>query len=156
MLKCHCDGNHCRIHSVAFQKLCQEKKSLLWDHTGSNFLLNRQLFWEWFSLTSFLSLCQGGVLSLALFMIYIDNLLLELEKQGILEASFCQCCPLMHLHLMWYGMYRIINKCVGILRSFPLIRMRWWMGKDERRNEGFSKYTQVTSLFHLLYETLLS
>ena len=106
--------------------------------------------------------CQGGVFSPTLFMIYIiDDLLLKFEKQGILEAWFCQRCLLMHF--TWCGVYPIINKCMDALQSFILMRMRWWMGKDEdkeTRNERFSKCTWVVTkliwLFHLFYETLLS
>ena len=99
-------------------------------------------FLEWLSLTCISLLLNGigqdGVLSPTLFMVYMDDLLLKLAKQGILDRSIIltmlstnEFTP----HVVC--IYTFIFKCVGTLRSFLLMRMRCQMGDEERRNEGY-------------------
>ena len=45
------------------------------------------IFLEWFSLTFFCCYLMGYVLSPTLFMIYMNDLLVKLEKQGMLNQS---------------------------------------------------------------------
>ena len=75
-------------HSIFFDKLLQRNLSPIVTRTLLNRYSDQRMCISWNSKKSdefpvSNGVRQGGVLSLVLFTIYIDDLLLELERQGI-------------------------------------------------------------------------